>query len=92
MPDLDFYTGAYTGAQIDQRLGNMIVQVSGSISAQNKQITNSKILADHVVLRFYLNRPQAQASDWTFHTYAGYLTFDGDVSIGATLTVILGLK
>ncbi|MBQ1789728.1 MAG: hypothetical protein II008_06100 [Oscillospiraceae bacterium] len=91
MPDLDFYTGAYTGQQIDQRLGKMVVVVSGTITANNKQITNANILANHVVVNAVLSNPTAQASNWTVQTYAGYLTITGDVSGSTTLTLTLGL-
>ena len=91
MPDLDFYTGAYTGAQIDQRLGNMVVVVTGTITAQNKQINNSKILANHVPIHVSLSNPAAQTSNWTINTYAGYLTITGDVVGSTNITLPLGL-
>ena len=91
MPDLDFYDGAYTGAQIDQRLGKMVVVVSGTITAQSKQINNANILANHVPIHAVLSNPSAQASNWTINTYSGYLTVTGDVSGSTTLTLTLGL-
>lgn len=92
MPDIDFYTGAYTGAQIDQRLGNMIVVVSGTITAQNKQINNSKILANHVVLDLQISNVNAMPSAWTINTYAGYLTITGDVAASTNVIIKLGLS
>lgn len=91
MPDLDFYSGQYTGQQIDQRLGKMVVVVSGTITADNKQITNANILANHVPIYAVLSNPSAQTSNWTVTTYDGYLTITGDVSGSTTLTLTLGL-
>ena len=91
MPDIDFYTGAYTGAQIDQRLGNMIAVVTGTITDQNRQINNSKILASHVPIHAVLSNPAAQGGNWTVNTYAGYLTITGTVNGSTNLTLTLGL-
>ena len=92
MPDLDFYDGAYTGAQIDQRLGNMIVVVTGTITSDNRRINNSKILANHVVLYAYIATPRAQAGRWLVDTYAGYLEVTGNITVSTTVTFVLGLQ
>ena len=91
MPDLDFYDGAYTGAQIDQRLGNMIVVVTGNVTDQNRRITNSKILSNHVVLSYICGTPAAQTGTWTVTTSAGYLDIAGGISGSTSVSMILGL-
>ena len=91
MPDVDFYTGAYSGQQIDQRLGNMVVVVSGTITSDNKQITDGKILGAHVPIGVFSSVPAAQCTPWTVKTYDGYLTIEGDVYGSTVLTLILGL-
>ena len=91
MPDLSFYTGAYTGQQIDQRLGKMIVVVTGTVTDQSRRITNSNILASHVPLKCALGNPAAQTANWTITTADGYLDISGGISGSTTVNIVLGL-
>lgn len=54
--------------------------------------TDSRITANHVLLKAELGTPSVQTGDWTVTTYDGYLTIatGGNITDATTLKLILG--
>lgn len=61
----------------------------GTVSSLPKEISNSNITADMVVLKAELGTPSAQISDWTVTTVAGKLTISGTISGSTTVKLYL---
>ena len=75
--------------QIIQAHDGVLVLTSGSFSSLPQTISNSNIVANHVVVNSVLSNPSAQTSDWTVTTEAGKLTISGSISGTTTITLYL---
>ena len=92
MDELEFYEGASTGAQIDAHVQRGIITVSGTISESSKVISDTRISANHVVVKMLLGTPGAMRSDWVWTTASKSVTLSsGTISGSTTATLTLAL-
>lgn len=80
-----------TTYDIKDATARLLILDIDAFSALPLTITNSKITANHVVVREELGSPNAQKSNWTVVTSSGSLTVNGTISGSTTLRLILGI-